>query len=291
MRKLAVIIAHCDTYEKLHILDSNLNILNNDDNLDILLVSYLPIDSKILDKVNYFVYDRNNPIIEWPEKGIFDGGRVHTPFSLHSIMIDYGFCVANQMKMAGDFLNGKKDKYDALYFMNYDVKLKDDVINLIQTGDAENTIFTGINYQGKAQLTCLVFMSFKFNDYLKFTNKISRKGYLSKSNRVAETYVEDLLNELKTHTHHKGEVRIYDHIDFFEKNYNAVYNSVNKNEEFEIFITSPKDSKEDFKYWNKDVKTNHSLIYNVRVDITLKINNIEYNIPKNTYLMLPRILY
>ena len=66
---LIIILSHCDTEEKKEVLINNVNKLKSN-NFDILLVSHIPIPSSIQELVEYFIYDKSNPIINWPERGM-----------------------------------------------------------------------------------------------------------------------------------------------------------------------------------------------------------------------------
>ena len=142
LKNLALIVAHCDTQEKTDVLNTNIDYLNQfNDKLDIILVSYLPVDEKIVSKVRYFIYDNENPIIKWPEKGIFVS-EVYGEVELKNWTIDYGWCIANKIKMAGDLLRDKE--YGGVYFMNYDVKLSEPLLNKIDEETIEDVILVTV---------------------------------------------------------------------------------------------------------------------------------------------------
>ena len=278
MKNVALIVAHCDTEEKTLILNQNIDHLNQfKDKLDILLISYLPVSEEIISKVRYFIYDNENPIIKWPEKGIFTHEK-YGDISLHHWTIDYGWCIANKIKSARDFLH--KKKYGGVYFMNYDVKLSKPLLNKISKGVPLNETFKGINYAGLIQSICTVFMSFKFDTFLEVTSKISKEHYMLNINVIIESYMIDLLNKIGDHT--PSDIDIYDHIDYNGGNKSSVFNSISNDLKFKLFQTSY-----DFTPWDKDTLGDHSFIYDVEEHTKIKINGIEYFLTKDNNLLLP----
>ena len=279
MKNVALIVAHCDTEEKTLVLNQNIDHLNQfKDRLDILLISYLPVSEEIISKVRYFIYDSKNPIIKWPEKG-FAFTKKYGDVSLHNWTIDYGWCIANKIKSAGDFLH--KKEYGGVYFMNYDVKLSEPLLNKINKGTPLNETFKGINYAGLIQPICTVFMSFKFDTFLKITSKISRKDYMSNITRVIETYMIELINKIGDHA--PSDIDIYDHIDYYNgANESSVFNSISNDLKFKLFQTSY-----DFTPWNENTLGNHSFIYDVEEHTKVKINGLKYFLTKDNNLLLP----
>ena len=278
MKNVALIVAHCDTEEKTSVLNQNIDHLNQfKDRLDILLISYLPVSEEIISKVRYFIYDNKNPIIKWPEKGIFTHEK-YGDVSLHHWTIDYGWCIANKIKSAGDFLH--KKEYGGVYFMNYDVKLSKPLLNKINKGTPLNETFKGINYAGLIQPICTVFMSFKFDTFLEVTSKISREHYMSNINSIIETYMIDLINKIGDHT--PSDIDIYDHIDYNGGNKSSVFNSISNDLKFKLFQTSY-----DFTPWDENTLGNHSFIYDVEEHTKVKINGLKYFLTKDNNLLLP----
>ena len=66
---LIIILSHCDSKEKIEILTDNIKKLKTQ-NFDILLLSHTPIPSHIQQMIEYFIYDKSNPIINWPYRGM-----------------------------------------------------------------------------------------------------------------------------------------------------------------------------------------------------------------------------
>ena len=279
MKNVALIVAHCDTQEKIDILNQNLDYLNQfKDKLDIILVSYTPVSRGIQEKIRYFIYDSENPIMGWPEKGIFQSKKFGE-ITLGNWTIDYGWCIANKIKMAGDLLKDKE--YGGVYFMNYDVKLSEPLLNKISEGIPLNETFKGINFAGWVQPICTVFMSFTFETFKKIASKISKKHYMSNSKRVIESYMKELVGEEDQHT--LSDIDIYDHIDFNGGNGANAFNSIGDSDlKFKVFQTSY-----DFSPWDHTVAVDHSFIYDIEEYNKIKINGNLYSLTKGNNLLLP----
>tara|TARA_R110000744_G_scaffold132725_1_gene241032 strand:- start:598 stop:1536 length:939 start_codon:yes stop_codon:yes gene_type:complete len=280
MKNIALIVAHCDTQEKITVLENNIKYLKKfKDKLDIILISYLPVKEDIINKVRFFVYDNENPIIGWPEKGIF-WEEIFGDVSLNNFTVDYGWCIANKIKLAGEVLNRRE--YGGVYFMNYDVKLSEPLLNKISKGKPLNETFTGINYANAVQSVCTVFMSFKFNTFLKLTSRISKEDYMSNVNRVIESYMSELLEEIGEHT--ASDIDVYDHIDYNGGNGDVDYfNSIiDSSLKFKLFQTSY-----DFTPWNEDILNDYSFIYDIEEYTKVKINGEIYTLTKDNNLLLP----
>ena len=115
---LAIITSHCDTLDKIDLLKGLIKQLKNL-NIDILLYSHLHLETSIQQEVTYYIYDKDNPILYWPEKGclvwfkVMDGKN---SVKLKSMFPDYGWTALDQMKKAASFaLPLKYDYYSFIW--------------------------------------------------------------------------------------------------------------------------------------------------------------------------------
>ena len=67
-KNLVIILCYCDTQSKLDLL-SNM-ILSLKDKYDILVSTHSPLPLEIQKDINYLVYDKSNPILKYPERGM-----------------------------------------------------------------------------------------------------------------------------------------------------------------------------------------------------------------------------
>jgi hypothetical protein len=129
---LIIILSHCDTEEKKEVLINNVNKLKSN-NFDILLVSHIPIPSSIQELVEYFIYDKSNPIINWPERGMVFWQKIgdNIVYRLLNIYPDYGWTALNQILLGGNL--GLSLNYNYFSFINYDIQLTDSIIEALKS--------------------------------------------------------------------------------------------------------------------------------------------------------------
>ena len=125
-KNLIIIECYCDTEEKLSLLKNMVLKLNG--NFDILISSHSPIPEEIQCNIDYFIFDKSNPILKYPERGM-KFWRIIDNIKITHIMDDYGWTVYNLRKNAISLC--KKLNYDYFSFINYDIEITDDLIELL----------------------------------------------------------------------------------------------------------------------------------------------------------------
>lgn len=260
MNNLAVITAHCDIKDKSQILSNNLDKLLTIPNLKILLVSYLPVSDEIISKVDYFIYDKSNPVYKWPKKAFFKYCDVED-VRLLSFDDDYGWAIANKLKLVGNLLSAEKGKYEGVYLMNYDVVLDTELIEFMRNEPPQNTKFGGVHWNGWKQPTTMVFRSFLFKDFIKVTSGMEEEEYISFHNTI-ENYmvkrVEDEGIDCKQH----GFI-VKDQCDWAGKL--DPYNIIPKGLGFKLFISVS-------EFNDPLSRHNHSFFYKIEKDIKILVN-------------------
>ena len=259
MNNLAVITAHCDVEDKSHILSNNLDKLLTIPNLKILLVSYLPVSDEIISKVDYFIYDKSNPVYKWPKKSFFkhvDVGDVR----LLSFDDDYGWAIANKLKLVGNLLGAEEGKYEGVYLMNYDVVLDTELMELMKNEPPQNTKFEGVHWNGWKQYTTMVFRSFLFKDFIKATAGMSEEEYSSID--TIESYMVKRVDDQKINCKQHS-FTVKDQWDWAGKI--DSFNVIPKGLGFKLFISITKMDDPLSRY-------NHSLFYEIEKDIKILVN-------------------
>jgi|TARA_R110000851_G_scaffold133430_2_gene268317 hypothetical protein len=127
---LIIILSHCNSREKREILIDNIKKLKTQ-NLDVLLLSHIPIPPSIQQMVEYFIYDKSNPIINWPHRGMVFWKKIlgDTNYRLQTIYPDYGWTAFNQILLGGNL--GLSLDYNHFSFINYDIQITDPVIGAL----------------------------------------------------------------------------------------------------------------------------------------------------------------
>jgi len=277
-KNLVIILSHCDTQEKIDILRKNILKLKIH-KFDILLSSHIPVPSSIIKKTEYFLYDKSNPILHWPNRGMTYWKTLTTnseKLKLVNILPDYGWTAFNQI-LATSHLGLSLD-YTHYSFINYDVMLTHSMVQSMKSPEDFicSKVYESKNKQG------FRFPSFMFNilnkeNLKKLLPLISKEQYISGSNQVppynfkdAEHYLGHLISIFNYQIF--PEI-IKDQIEYGDKN---PFN-FNKNDDlFKLFFQSIKDSN--------IYKTKPSiLLYDIQKEFKLIINDQEFLIKPSSY--------
>ena len=130
-KNLIIIQCHCNTEEKISVLEKNIKILKNQ-KFKILVVSHIPVNQTIQDKVDYFIYDKSNPILHWPDRGMIHWMKIDfdKTYKAINVLFDFGWTSLNQILLAGNL--GLSLDFDYYTFINYDIQITDNIIEAIQ---------------------------------------------------------------------------------------------------------------------------------------------------------------
>jgi hypothetical protein len=126
--EVSIILAHCNTEEKLEILSECITTLKKQ-NQKIILSSHLKVPDEILDSVDYFVYDKKNEMIEPHEA---DGaGRTYAFVSYSGYYHEYNydnhaFAVLKLMQNAVNLAHS--NGFRVSHLIHYDCILYDETI-------------------------------------------------------------------------------------------------------------------------------------------------------------------
>ena len=126
---LIAILCHCNTPEKEQLLRETIHTIKAEGH-DILVVSHIPVTYEIQDLVEYSIYDKSNPLISYPDRGmVYWQHKIvnQEKIKMQNIMPDYGWTALNQI------LNVSRFSLDLEYthytFINYDTKLTEAVLH------------------------------------------------------------------------------------------------------------------------------------------------------------------
>jgi len=126
---LIAILCHCNTPQKEHLLKHNINVLKEQE-FDVLVVSHIPVSSEIQDMVDYFIYDKSNPLITYPDRGMvyWQYRRVNEQeIKMQNIMPDYGWTAFNQILNVSRF--ALPLDYTHYTFLNYDALITQRILH------------------------------------------------------------------------------------------------------------------------------------------------------------------
>lgn len=209
-KNIVLIQSHCNTQEKINVLLENLSKLRNY-NLDLLLYSHITLPQEVIDKVDYFVFDKSNPIM-WEERRHYYW-RVTDKYKLESTVPDYGWTVFNQM--LGSFQLIKNKNYENIVVFCYDTvideKIEDYLINPRQQLFEHHKFQKNDQTDGATPVvlgTALIFSILKKNEFETLMSNLSRKEYSENFNLIAEKYFEKKL--IDTNLYIKPTIVVYD---------------------------------------------------------------------------------
>lgn len=201
-KNLIIILSHCDTKEKRKVLTDNIKILK-DKGFDILLTSHIPVPLSIQNQVEYVVYDKSNPIIQWPHRGMVFWKKLLSKtksYRLQNIVGDYGFTAFNQMLIGGNL--GVSLNYSHYSFINYDIEITDPIIKSLNSPIG----FLTSKVKDDREKVGYRYPSFMFNilskdNVIKFLSLVDMPFYMSDNHshlkvgrfEDAESYLEELI--------------------------------------------------------------------------------------------------
>lgn len=265
--KIIIILSHCDTKKKKEILIKNISKLKNNFNYDILLTSHIPLPENIINQVDFFVFDKSNPILKWPERAFYHWYELNTEegkIRLTYFVDDYGWTPFNQIKKG---INTVIDlDYREFIFLNYDLNINNEIIDEINK-KPETAFYSVIDSYNLTSFPSLIFFKIDHSNIKLFEKLINLNYYLKCSH--AEQMLEKISEIIN---YRKSDIITKDNIDFGEGKNGKLFNNSN-NELYSVFFGY--DSPD-----NKDLKK--YFFYEVKEDLICKINNDEILIEKNT---------
>ena len=191
-KNLVIILSHCDNEEKLKVLEDNIKKLKSN-GFDILLTTHTPLPQDIQSQVEYLIYDKSNPILCWPQRGMtywkyFSYGL--QSLKLINILPDYGWTAFNQLLTSSHL--GLSLDYTHYTFINYDIIFTPLLIESMKSPKDFlcSKVYESKNDQG------FRFPSFMFNIISKENLKkllplISKEQYTTGSNKIVRNIFKD----------------------------------------------------------------------------------------------------
>ena len=298
-KNLVIIFSHCDNDEKTEILKDTINEVKNN-GFDTLLVSHLPVSIELQSLVNYFVYDKSNPLLFWPERGMCHWKTVHTEeksYRMDTIFPDTGWTVFNQILISSNLALSLD--YDYYTLLNYDADITQSMIDAMN--DPSDVYISRIvvtnDWNGEKEPTQKTFLPGLVFSILskKILNKIipliSRENYINGKGGSDIDFgdIEDFShNEIKHEGFTDSEHYFYNLINNFE--YKVHPELVRDKYSFKPESERGGIQPFNFNVYNKffkiymDCNTSNLLIYDVNKPITIIINENESIIDKSCFI-------
>ena len=286
---LVIIMCHCNDDDKIKVLLENINKIKTE-GFDIMMLSHIPVSSSIQNKVDYFIYDKSNPTITYPYRGMVFWKNLKfkdKKIKLQNILDDYGWTAFNPILLGGNL--GVSLDYEYFSFINYDIKITDSIIH-----DLNNPIPFLVSKVKDLRLKDIDyrFPSFMLNILSKENLKsilpiINKKYYMSDQHpwkeggkfRDAEEYWGNLIQNFEYLTHIEP---IVDQISFEDTD--GLFDFSN-NEYFKIFFQNSNTHK---RIHTEDWIPRVIIFDNNTPELTLVVNSLETIIEgSNVCLELP----
>ena len=195
-KNLVIILCYCDTQHKLDLL-SNM-VLSLKDKYDILVSTHSPLPIEIQNNIDYLVYDKSNPILKFPERGMVFWKKINIectpcgekpPIKISHIMDDYGWTVFNLKKNAINFCQNLD--YSHYSFINYDIEITEEVLNILN--NPKDFICSDFKdpTTNISLFPSLLFNTLSKENANKINNLISKKEYTGMSSITSQALYLD----------------------------------------------------------------------------------------------------
>jgi len=264
MKKLALINSYCNTWEKLTILLQNVEKLK-ELGVDSLVYSPLPLPREVTDKLDYVILTKENPIINWPERGMIHWAKIDSKYKIKLIAPDYGWASAYQYKKLMEF--GSTLDYDYYFWFIYDLNIDSGVENILK--NPHDKLFFKSDKSPSSKVGG-VFASFNKENINKIHPLFSRENYIEIcASHIAEYFIEDICAKIS------GEISDHINSDLINEHSNLSFNKALETHPFKMFFTNEDNLR--FVFW--DIKKDN-------IKFTFNVNNkfYDFNLSEQNYI-------
>ena len=187
MKRIVLINSYCDSKEKIDVLLENINILKSH-GLDVMLYSPLILPNEVLELCDYFIHNKENKILHFPEKGVYTYNVTSIgdkQYIIKKMLKDYGWASIYQVRKLSDI--ALTFDYTHFYHIIYDLVIDDSVIK---------NIFSEKNFnffKFHEHDVSLHFMIFNRENLLKFIPYLTLENYLSDKSKIAEGWLHHVV--------------------------------------------------------------------------------------------------
>lgn len=216
-KKVALISTYCDNQEKLDVLSKNIDNVK-EFGLDVIVISPIVLPESIQKKCDYYFQTKDNPILEWPVKGMFfwkDLPLNDKIIKITRTITDYGWAGLTQIKTLSEIALSLD--YDYYYHMIYDLKFDETVAEGL-LGEAESNVYSSRRKDTIWEVG-LHFMIFNKEKMRKFISLISLESYLRLTSGDAFVWLynlKDILPYNIVNSPVEDEIFYYEGKDFFD---------------------------------------------------------------------------
>jgi len=266
MNKIISILSHCNNQEKIDILIENINLLRDKTNFKILLNSHISLPQNIVDMVDYFIFDKSNPIMDVQKRSMIIWKRVNIDdyvVQLNTINPDYGWTPFNKIKNSLSFISNLD--FDNVTFLNYDLKITDKIIDEILS--VKENIFYDVESNGDIFKPGLLIFNIQKKYFNTFLNELTVENYTKYD--IAETFLRNIISKI---SYEISKIITTDKI------------RINGNDTFNCNVYDNK-----FKCFIENGEINNAVFYDVIEDTKLNVNERDIIIEKGKNYLIKNI--
>lgn len=293
MNDIAVILSHANTEDKIFLLEETIEHLVKQ-NKKIIVSSHIDIPNHLYEKVDYVIYDKENPLIRYDEyENQFNIVYVWTSFPQYHqdfpIEFNHAFAVHKLILNACSLaqLNG----YDVIHFVNYDYVIKDPNVlahhnQMLNFYDVYSYDWTGYGANHKENISS-AFFSVKIDKFLqKIMTVRSKQDYCQNGNPIYEDFLFSICKDLKIYSQSISEIMKNDNViaaksildDFvinLPDNKSLLLYLSKESQQYYVFISNPHSTK----VFLNGISFDTSITSLIAIDENHLINGLEISIP------------
>ena len=244
MKEVVIVLAHCDTDEKISLLEETISV-SKSQGFDVIVSTHIQVPDNIYNISDYVIYDKENPIITQDEYLKF-GMYLHYFINYPDIRIKYNFSINHGYAVLKLIKNAISlaitNGYDISHIINYDYIIYDNSVfekhlSLLDEYDV-------VSYNWGNNIICSAFFSTKNEPLNKILFDIkSKEDYCSVNLGILEEFLYHMYssNNYKIHLEDIDLIRENNGIDKITVNNGLRKHIIRKNVEledpkFQIFL-------------------------------------------------------
>ncbi len=174
--EVIVITSHADTIEKKNMLRSCISEIKNQ-GYDIILSSHISLDDDIVNSVNFFVLDKDNPIVTFKEYDKYNVSPLFLWYNQEkfkfniSLDLNHGFAVLKLIKNATAIAD--MNNYKKIHIMDYDYLIEDSSVLKSHSKFLNNYDVVSYNWESRKDIISSGFFSIKTSFSMRCSKKIN----------------------------------------------------------------------------------------------------------------------
>ncbi len=311
MNDLAVILSHADTEDKISLLEESIDSLILQ-NKKILVSTHIDIPKYLYDKVDYVLYDKENPLIKYEEyQSQFNLVYVWSSFPGYhqDFPIEFNHAFAVHKLILNSCAIAQLNRYDVIHFINYDYVIKDPKVlehhnSMLNFYDVITYDWYGQGATHRENISSSFFSVKTDVFYKKILTTRTKEEYCSNGNPIYEEFLFSICKELKLFYIPITEIKenniiaaksiLDDYVITLEDGSSLLVYVSKENGQYYLFISNPKQTK--VLVNNREFETSFVTLIAIseaqletELDIEFPVLNIKRHFNKKTSVALAQV--